>query len=54
MGGGSGWGGSLAKIHAAIVPAVEGTGGTALVETTVGISSMLSWILGSMLRPIGQ
>lgn len=30
--GGAGWGGSLAKVRAAVVKAAEGTGGTALVE----------------------
>lgn len=54
MCGRAGWGGSLAKTHAAIVPAAEGIGGEALVETTVGISSMLSWTGGSTLRPVGQ
>lgn len=32
MARGAGWGGSLAKVCAAVVKAVEGTGGTALVE----------------------
>lgn len=53
-GGGAGWGGSFAKTHAAIMPAVEETRGTALVGTAVDISTMLSWTRSSTLRPIGQ
>lgn len=54
MGRRAGWSASLARTHAAIVPAAERTGGTALVETAAGISSMLSWTWSSTLRLVGQ